>query len=121
MKPQVGQKLENGAIVTAVHKQYPATSCPLYLIAAYWDSEPYTPYLVWEYNADHHGHAFGGSYCDSVEKQTEVFNHRKLCLGEGEDALLDLMNAMERGYGEKEALLDLINAMERGYGEKETA
>lgn len=80
MKPTIGQKLNNGAVITSVHKQYPAASCTLWLIAAYWDSEPFTPYIVWDYNADgnHHGHAFGGTYCDSADKQLEAFNRRKM-------------------------------------------
>ncbi len=79
MKPYIGQKLENGAIITSIHKQYPAVSCTLWLIAAYWDSEPYTPYVVWDYNADHHGHAFGGTYCDTEEKRAAAFIRRKRC------------------------------------------
>tara|TARA_R110000823_G_scaffold10059_10_gene34862 strand:+ start:251 stop:487 length:237 start_codon:yes stop_codon:yes gene_type:complete len=77
MKPTIGQRLKNGAIVTAVHKQYFAPSCPLYLIAAYWESEPYTPYLVWEYNVNYQGCALGGTYCDTKEKQEAAFNRRK--------------------------------------------
>lgn len=79
MKPTVGQKLNNGAIVTSVHKQYSAASCTLWLIAAYWDSEQHTPYVVWDYNADHHGHAFGGTYCDTEDKQLQAFYRRKMC------------------------------------------
>ena len=78
MKPTIGQKLNNGAVITSVHKQYPSTACTLWLVAAYWDSEPYTPYIVWDYNSDDHGNAFGGTYCDTETKQLEAFNRRKM-------------------------------------------
>ncbi len=78
MKPYIGQKLNNGAIVTSVHKQYPAASCTLWLLTAYWDSKPYAPYIVWEYNADMPGDVEDGSYCDSEEKQLTAFYSRKM-------------------------------------------
>lgn len=75
--PKEGMQLLNGAVVTNVHKQYPNEECTMYLIEAYWGREPYTPYLVWDYNAAAPRHASGGSYCDSADKQRLAFERRK--------------------------------------------
>jgi hypothetical protein len=78
MKPFIGQKLNNGAVVTAFHKQYKSPSCGVYLVKAYWDTEPYTPFIVWEYNTNAPGHVFGGSYCKDEQQQTAAFIRRKM-------------------------------------------
>ena len=78
MKPFIGQKLKNGAVVTAFHKQYKSPSCGVYLVKAYWDTEPYTPFIVWEYNTNAPGHVFVGSYCKDEQQQTAAFTRRKV-------------------------------------------
>jgi hypothetical protein len=80
MKPYIGQKLENGAIVTSLHKQYPAVSCPSYLIEAYWEAKlgsPGGPYVVWDYCADTNSTDNGNYFKDST-LQKSTFIRRKM-------------------------------------------
>ena len=80
MRPYVGQKLQNGAIVVSVHKQYYSLSDPSYLIEAYWEAKldpPGGPYVVWDYCADTNSTDNGNYFKDST-LQKSTFIRRKM-------------------------------------------
>lgn len=76
--PFIGQTLNNGATVLAVHKQEPRNpDCHGYLIVAHWDSQPSAKFVVWSYNAEVYGDACAGCYRTSLESAMQRFEERK--------------------------------------------
>jgi hypothetical protein len=74
-KPFVGMRLINGAIVHA-SAQRRGDNDKDHIVLCHWETEPYTPWVVWAYSLNNPGHAVSGVYCKTKSEAIHAFHSR---------------------------------------------